>query len=67
MVRTSKSVNQIYKLLAEQGPLTPKKISQNIDFSSRQVYYSLKKLIKSKKVKKIPNLNDLRQSYYSIR
>jgi DNA-binding MarR family transcriptional regulator len=60
------SAMKIFGILKDDGPLTPKAISNKTTFSSRTVRYALKILLKLGLVKKLPNLRDARQFIYKI-
>ncbi|MHA1248115.1 MAG: MarR family transcriptional regulator [Candidatus Thorarchaeota archaeon] len=55
----------LHKLQVE-GPLTPKDISQKVDLAPRTVSFALRKLMRHKLCRKIPNLADMRQPLYYV-
>ncbi len=50
--------------LTSEGPLTPKDLSNKVDLAPRTVSFALRKLMRQKLCKKIPNLRDMRQPLY---
>ncbi len=50
--------------LTNDGPMTPKDISNMVDLAPRTVSFALRKLIGQNLCKKIPNLRDMRQPLY---
>jgi DNA-binding MarR family transcriptional regulator len=60
------SAAKVFKILKNNGPLTPKAISGETTFSSRTVRYALKILLKLGLIRKLPNLRDARQFIYKV-
>ncbi|MHA1711859.1 MAG: MarR family transcriptional regulator [Candidatus Freyarchaeota archaeon] len=58
------SALEVINILRKEGPLTPKELFEKTTFAPRTVRYALKILLDRKLVKKVPNLNDLRQNKY---
>ncbi len=52
--------------LTHEGPMTPKSIIKKLKLPSRTVTYALRTLIDENIVRKIPNLNDMRQPIYHV-
>jgi DNA-binding MarR family transcriptional regulator len=52
------------QLVSEGKPMTPKEISKKVSYAPRTVSFALRKLLGQKLVKKIPNLQDMRQPQY---
>lgn len=50
--------------LTNEGPMTPKDISNKVDLAPRTVSFALRKLVGQNLCKKIPNLSDMRQPLY---
>ncbi len=50
--------------LTSEGPLTPKDLSSKVNLAPRTVSFALRKLMRQKLCKKIPNLRDMRQPLY---
>ena len=50
--------------LTSEGPLTPKDLSTKVNLAPRTVSFALRKLMRQKLCKKIPNLRDMRQPLY---
>ena len=50
--------------LTNDGPMTPKDISNKVDLAPRTVSFALRKLVGQNLCKKIPNLSDMRQPLY---
>ncbi|MBS3793970.1 MAG: MarR family transcriptional regulator [Candidatus Thorarchaeota archaeon] len=50
--------------LEEEGPMSPKEISDNLSIPLRTVTRNLRKLRKKNLCKKIPNLHDMRRPLY---
>lgn len=67
LIKLSPSIKQIYYILKEQGPQTPKEISAKTSYAPRTLRYALKKLLELNLIKKTPNFEDLRQNYYKIK
>ncbi len=60
------SALEILSILRREGPLTPKDLFEKTSFAPRTVRYALKVLLDNKLVKKVPNLQDLRQNVYVV-
>ncbi|MCF2136389.1 MAG: helix-turn-helix domain-containing protein [Candidatus Thorarchaeota archaeon] len=52
--------------LQHDGPMTPKDISTKVDLAPRTVSFALRKLVRHKLCRKIPNLADMRQPLYFV-
>ncbi|MHA1637976.1 MAG: MarR family transcriptional regulator [Candidatus Thorarchaeota archaeon] len=50
--------------LTSEGPLTPKDLTSKVNLAPRTVSFALRKLMRQKLCKKIPNLRDMRQPLY---
>ncbi|MGV9169167.1 MAG: winged helix-turn-helix domain-containing protein [Promethearchaeia archaeon] len=50
--------------LAEEGPMSPKEISDNLSIPLRTLTYNLRKLREKKLCRRIPNLQDMRSPLY---
>jgi DNA-binding MarR family transcriptional regulator len=61
------SARVVYDLLKKSGPLTAKDILRRCNLAPRTVRYALKKLIDARMIKRLPNLNDMRQNVYRLR
>jgi len=61
------SARVVYDLLKSNGPLTAKDILRECNLAPRTVRYALKKLLDAKMIKRLPNLNDMRQNVYRLR
>ncbi|MFX1518612.1 MAG: winged helix-turn-helix domain-containing protein [Promethearchaeota archaeon] len=61
------SAKVVYDLLRKNGPLTAKDILRQCDLAPRTVRYALKKLLDARMIKRLPNLNDMRQNVYQLR
>lgn len=66
MLKLSPSIQEIYYILKENGPQTPKEISAQTSYAPRTLRYALKKLLELQLIKKSPNFEDLRQNFYKI-
>jgi DNA-binding MarR family transcriptional regulator len=51
--------------LANEGPMTPKDLSNKVNLAPRTVSFALRKLMGQKLCRKIPNLSDMRQPLYA--
>jgi len=60
------SARVVYDLLKSNGPLTAKDILRQCNLAPRTVRYALKKLLDAKMIKRLPNLNDMRQNVYRL-
>jgi DNA-binding MarR family transcriptional regulator len=60
------SARVVYDLLKSNGPLTAKDILRQCKLAPRTVRYALKKLLDAKMIKRLPNLNDMRQNVYRL-
>lgn len=58
------SALEVLNILKREGPLTPKDLFERTSFAPRTVRYALRVLLDNKLVKKVPNLQDLRQNVY---
>jgi len=67
IIKLSPSIQEIYYILKEKGPQTPKQISAKTSYAPRTLRYALKKLLELNLIKKSPNFEDLRQNYYKIK
>ncbi len=65
--RIPPSAKVVYDLLKKNGPLTAKDILRQCNLAPRTVRYALKKLLDSRMIKRLPNLNDMRQNVYQLR
>jgi DNA-binding MarR family transcriptional regulator len=61
------SAKVVYDLLKKNGPLTAKDILRQCNLAPRTVRYALKKLLDARMIKRLPNLNDMRQNVYRLR
>ncbi len=61
------SARVVYDLLKKDGPLTAKDILRQCNLAPRTVRYALKKLLDARMIKRLPNLNDMRQNIYQLR
>lgn len=61
------SAKVVYGLLKKNGPLTAKDILRQCKLAPRTVRYALKKLLDARMIKRLPNLNDMRQNVYQLR
>lgn len=52
--------------LASDGPMAPRDISRKYDVPLRTVTFALKKLMRLKLLRKVPNLLDMRRPLYHI-
>ena len=52
--------------LENDGPMTPKDISERVNLAPRTVSFALRKLMGQKLCRKIPNLRDMRQPLYLV-
>jgi DNA-binding MarR family transcriptional regulator len=50
--------------LTNDGPMTPKDLSDKVNLAPRTVSFALRKLMGQDLCKKIPNLRDMRQPLY---
>ncbi len=60
------SALEVLSVLRREGPLTPKELFEKTELAPRTVRYALKVLLNYKLVKKVPNLQDLRQNFYVV-
>jgi len=66
-IKIPPSAKVVYDLLKQNGPLTAKDILRQCNLAPRTVRYALKKLLDAKMIKRLPNLNDMRQNVYRLR
>ena len=66
ILKLSPSIQEIYYILKQNGPQTPKEISAQTSYAPRTLRYALKKLLELHLIKKSPNFEDLRQNFYKI-
>lgn len=59
-----KSAIVVLYQLTEEGPMSPKAITDTLDISPRTVSFALKFLLTLKLCRKVPNLTDMRQPLY---
>lgn len=59
-----KSAIVVLHQLTEEGPMSPKDITDTLDISPRTVSFALKFLLTLKLCRKVPNLTDMRQPLY---
>jgi len=59
-----KSAVVVLYQLAEEGPMSPKDITNTLELSPRTVSFALKFLLTLKLCRKVPNLTDMRQPLY---
>jgi DNA-binding MarR family transcriptional regulator len=52
--------------IASDGPMAPREISRRYDVPLRTVTFALKKLMKLKLLRKVPNLLDMRRPLYHL-
>ena len=67
ILKLSPSIKEIFDILKENGPQTPKQISAQTSYAPRTLRYALKKLLELDLIKKTPNFEDLRQNFYKIK
>lgn len=60
------SALEVLNVLRREGRLTPKELFERTDLAPRTVRYALRVLLDYKLVKKVPNLQDLRQNFYVV-
>ncbi len=63
-IKLTKSQKIVLEVLRKEGAMTPKLLLDKVDFAPRTVRYALRKLLKKKLIKRIPNLQDMRQWVY---
>lgn len=61
-----KSAQEVYSLLCTNGALKPREIGLHTTLSNRTIRYALKILIDSDKVRRVPDLHDLRSHFYAV-
>ncbi len=61
-----KSARIVLHSLATTGPMSPKEISRKSELPLRTVSFALRRLTAQKLLRRIPNLQDMRQPLYSL-
>lgn len=61
-----KSAQEVYSLLCTNGALKPREIGLHTTLSNRTIRYALKILIDNDKVRRVPDLHDLRSHFYAV-
>lgn len=61
-----KSAQEVFLLLQANGALKPREIGNYTDLSNRTIRYALKILVDDNKVRRVPDLTDLRSHFYAI-
>jgi DNA-binding MarR family transcriptional regulator len=64
--RTPKSTFAILSTLICEGPMCPKELSVKLDMAPRTVSFALRKLLREKILRRIPNLYDMRRPKYHV-
>ncbi len=59
-----KSAQEVYSLLCTNGALKPREIGNYTSLSNRTIRYALKILVDENKVRRVPDLHDLRSHFY---
>lgn len=62
----SGTARKIYEILAKEGPIKSKTISEKYDMSVRTVRYNLSRLVERNVVRRIPDIADTRGNYYRL-
>ncbi len=65
-IRISKTAYQIIDILQLNGPQLLRDLVEMSGLSVRALRYALRRLIDLQIIKKIPNLQDMRSSYYDL-
>ncbi len=65
-VSIPKSARVVLHSLATIGPMSPKEISRKSELPLRTVSFAIRRLTKWHLLKRIPNLQDMRQPLYNI-
>jgi DNA-binding MarR family transcriptional regulator len=60
----TKSAVDVLSHLASAGPMSPNDITESAEIPPRTVSHALKRLLRHKLCKKIPNLQDMRRPLY---
>ncbi len=66
-VSIPKSARVVLQSLAKTGPMSPKEISRKSDLPLRTVSFAIRRLTKWNLLRRIPNLQDMRQPLYNIK
>jgi hypothetical protein len=61
-----KSAQEVFSLLLANGALKPREIGNYTDLSNRTIRYALKILVDDNKVRRVPDLHDLRSHFYAV-
>jgi len=61
----TKSAVDVLSHLASAGPMSPNDITESAEIPPRTVSHALKRLLRHKLCKKIPNLQDMRRPLYA--
>ena len=61
-----KSAIIVLEKLVNDGPMNPKDIIEKVNISPRTVSFALRKLLGQQIIKKVPNLQDMRQPNYHV-
>lgn len=64
--RTPRSTFAILSTLICDGPMCPKELSVSLGMAPRTVSFALKKLLRDKILRRIPNLSDMRRPKYHV-
>jgi len=64
--RTPRSTFTILSTLICDGPMCPKELSAKLDMAPRTVSFALKKLLRERILRRIPNLSDMRRPKYHV-
>ncbi|TFG11613.1 MarR family transcriptional regulator [Candidatus Thorarchaeota archaeon] len=64
MKALTKSAVDVLSHLASTGPMSPNDITESAEIPPRTVSHALKRLLRYKLCKKIPNLQDMRRPLY---
>lgn len=64
--RTPKSTFAILSALICDGPMCPKELSVKLEMAPRTVSFALRKLLREKILRRIPNLHDMRRPKYHV-
>lgn len=61
-----KSAQEVYHLLYDNGALKPREIGLYTSLSNRTIRYALKILVDKAKIRRVPDLHDLRSHFYAV-
>jgi DNA-binding MarR family transcriptional regulator len=65
-MRLPKSALKVLEFLSTRGPLPPREISRGSKVPLRTVTFALDRLVLTEICKKVPNLNDMRRTLYTV-